>query len=180
MPFLIECRYTQSINNLSTFSADGSSSFMIVLLAVWETLIFEELFVGEWFAAFGAGEVISVPVFIKSRDCSTIGDGLMAFSTGESKELIIVLMAICIIVFLVEFTIREWCITNRAVEAFLMEILVQCLQVFSLDFFSATRAFWQEGGFVAIFAICFVIFDIEFFSSNFLCAFFTYKAIHVE
>jgi len=145
---------------------------MIVLLAVRKSLIFEELLIREGFVAFGAGEVVSVPIFIKSRDCSTVSDGLMAFSTSESKELIIVLMAICIIVLLIEFTIREGSITNRAVEAFLMEILVQCLQVFSLNFFSATRAFWQEGRFVAMFAICFVIFDIEFFSTNFLAAFF--------
>jgi len=166
MPFLFKSRDAHSIDWLVALSTNGTSSLMVVFLAIRLTFIFEEFAIRESFVTFGASEVISVPVFIECSDCSSVSYGLMAFSAGISEQFIIMLEAVWIFIFFEEFSIRERLIADSAAEALFMEVLVQGFKITSFDGFFATRAGWKERRFITFEAVSSAIFIEKLFRSN--------------
>jgi hypothetical protein len=81
-----------------------------------------------------------------------------------------VLVAVGIVVLLEELTVREGLVADSAVEARLMEVLVQGLKVLALNLLFAARALGEEGGLVAVLAVGSVVLDEEFVGSDFLVA----------
>jgi len=144
MPLLLESGDTHSVDWLSTFSADGSPSLVIVLLTIRQSLVFKELSVREGLAALGAGEVVSVPVLVECSDGSSVDDGLVTLCTGVSEQLVVMLEAIGVLILFKELSVREGLVEDSTAEAIFMEVLVESLQIASLDHFSAARASWQE------------------------------------
>jgi len=179
MPFLLESRDAQAIDDLVALCTDGAASLVIVLLAVGETLVLEELAVMEGLAALVAGEVVLVPVLVEGRDGSAVGDGLVALGAGEAEQLVVMLLAVGVVVLLVELAVVEGLSAGGAVEAGLVEVLVEGLQVLALDFLFAAGASGQEGGLVAVLAVGVVVFHEKFLESDFLVALSAAEAGHV-
>jgi len=179
MPLLLESRDTHSVDRLCTFSANGSSSLVIMLLAIRETFVLKELSIGERLGATSASEVVSVPVFVESCDCCSVNDGLVALGAGVAKQFVVVLETIRILILLIELSVGKGLVADSAGEAMLVEVLVESLQVTTLDGFATTRTSWQEGTFVASQTICFSVFVEKLFGSNVFSASSAREALEV-
>jgi hypothetical protein len=157
MPLLVQRTDAHAINRLAAFATNSASLGMIMLLAVRLTLNLEELAIRKRLGTSGTVEVLAMPMFAQSFNRSAIADGSMTFGTGKSEELIVVLQTVGIFVLLVELSILKHRMTNGAIEALLVKVLVQCLQVAPLDALEAARALGQVRLLVADDAIRLVV-----------------------